>query len=104
MSKEIKRRFPYHESPEAPSNALSKRSKMQHERSTPELSLETLSLHEQPYSTYSAMNRYLRKVHVERFGDPEQRERWWEQKDNGLHGELTTSTCDKGKQSWKADF
>ncbi|KAI8066702.1 hypothetical protein BC940DRAFT_319849 [Gongronella butleri] len=88
-----------HDAVQGPSQAAGlKRVKLDHDipSSPAELSLATLSLQEHApiVSTgdYSGINQYLRQLHVERYGDPEFRERWWEHrhvsggdsKDNGM--------------------
>ncbi|KAI8342647.1 hypothetical protein BC941DRAFT_466314 [Chlamydoabsidia padenii] len=86
MSKETKRRLSYNENSDNITSTSSqtniKRSKIQHQNIIPELSLATLSINENPLiqitGDYSAINQYLRQIHIERFGDPELNERWWE--------------------------
>ncbi|ORZ19776.1 hypothetical protein BCR42DRAFT_435617 [Absidia repens] len=90
MSRETKRPHYYYTDPEFPpltGSDATKRTKTQH-TTTPELSLATLSINEvttTPSTTvatttrnYASINQYLRQIHIERFGDPELRERWWE--------------------------
>lgn len=40
-----------------------------------------------PSSSYENVNRVLHSIHVERFGNPEERERWWEQEGKDIEME-----------------
>ncbi|RCH93962.1 hypothetical protein CU097_009365 [Rhizopus azygosporus] len=40
-----------------------------------------------PPSSYENVNRVLHSIHVERFGNPEERERWWEQEGKDIEME-----------------
>ncbi|CAO3596656.1 unnamed protein product [Absidia cylindrospora] len=90
MSRETKRPHYYYTDPEfhlLTGADATKRTKTQH-TTTPELSLATLSINEATTTpsitaatttrNYTSINQYLRQIHIERFGDPELRERWWE--------------------------
>ncbi|KAK4518763.1 uncharacterized protein ATC70_008985 [Mucor velutinosus] len=43
----------------------------------------------QPLSDYSHVNGMLHSLHVQRFGDPESRESWWESQDQDIDMEET---------------